>query len=126
MRKRDRGFIKFMYNIDPKNSTYKKNKTKTFTWKAKWPGGMCLEGFRELVFGITRLYRVGDVLCPSDRHRLDECISWADTEIEEELCDLFDGTPIGPRAMEYFQNWRWRMENGEEPNEEEFYEETAF
>lgn len=122
MRTRYNGFVKFMAKVDGKPvPTHKR----TFTYKEDWPGECNPDLFIELTRIITQNYSVGDVLSPEDQLLVDSAIQWDSVCIEHELGDIYEGAPIPFLVMECFENWNWRIENGEEPSETNYEEETA-
>jgi len=100
-------------------------KRKTFTYKKAWPGKCKPATFIRLTDNITQNYSVGDVLSKEDQVRVDLGIVWETVCIENELADIHMGEPITSHVMECFENWNWRIENGEEPDYENHEEETA-
>ena len=118
MRTRNNGFVKFMCKLDGKEF----KPVKAFTHKEEWPGACTPENFRELVYRVTENYTSDSVLSAEDRNLLDRAITWDSSAFEEEFVSIHAGYPIPDLIYDVFQNWRWRLENGEEPqsyNDEE-------
>ena len=122
MRTRYNGFVKFMAKLDGKPVTTPK---RTFTYKEDWPGECNPELFVELTRNIVQNYSVGSVLSEADQVLVDRAIQWDSVCIENELMSIYDGAPIPFLVMECFENWNWRIENGEEPSETNYEEETT-
>lgn len=122
MRAKYNGFVKFMCKLDGKDINSKKD----FTYKEYWPGDFRLTKFKELVRTIVNEYGVGDVLEVEDRILVDTAIVWDTSIIENQLGSLHDGMPITSEVMQVFENWNWRLKNGEVPEPEGPYAEAAF
>lgn len=121
MREKYNGFVKFMCKLDGKDINSKKD----FPYKEYWPGDFRLIKFKQLVRVIVNEYEVGDTLEEEDRFLVDTAIVWDTSIIEEELVHLYNGEPITSEVMQVFENWNWRLENGEVPEPEGPYTEAA-
>jgi len=122
MRTRYNGFVKFMAKLDGKPVTKQK---RTFTYKEDWPGECSPELFVELTRNIVQNYSVGDILSEHDQVSVDLGIVWDSVCIGDELADIHSNGPIPHSVMECFENWNWRIENGGEPSETNYEEETT-
>ena len=114
MRTKYNGFVKFMCKIDGRDV----NPTKHFTYKEPWPGLLTPSLFKKLTKRIVEEYTVGSSLSPDDQNLLDRSIEWCSVCIEDELARMYDGAAIPLVVMECFENWYWRIKNGEEPLKE--------
>ena len=114
MRTRRNGFVKFMCKLEGREV----NPTRTFTYKEPWPGSLNPSLFKKLTKRIVEEYSVGSVLSDEDQNLVDISISWDSVCIEDELSRIYGGASIPLVVMECFENWYWRMNNGEEPLEE--------
>jgi len=111
-----------MCKLDGKTITPKR----TFSYKEEWPGECTPRLFKELVKRIVTHYDVGDRLTSEDCDLLDSAILWESVCIESELAGMSQGNPIPFLVMECFENWNWRIENGEEPQGYNYGQEEAF
>jgi hypothetical protein len=94
-----------------------------FSYKTPWPGEVNPSLFKKLTRTIVEKYFVGDILSTRHRELVDEAIAWESVEVECGLEDIYLGQPIPKVVMTCFQNWYWRMQNGEEPAERNYEEE---
>ena len=113
MRTKYNGFVKFMCKLDGKEF----KPVREFQYKEPWPGDLRPSSFITLVERVCTNYSVGDILEFEDRMLLDRAITWDSVCIEFELSNMYDRQPIPILVMECFQNWHWRIRNGEEPQE---------
>lgn len=116
MRTRRNGFVKFMCKLDGRDV----NPTRHFTYKEPWPGSLTPSLFKKLTKRIVEEYSVGSVLSDEDQNLVDRSIEWCTVCIENELARVYDGESIPFVVMECFENWYWRINNGEEPLEENY------
>lgn len=113
MRTKYNGFVKFWRRIDGKKAHPKR----AFRHKEEWPGECSPQSFIDLIRRITQDYSVGDTLSEYDQLQVDRTIVWDSHPCEMEFLNLYNGEPITPLMMELFQNWAWRLDNGERPQE---------
>lgn len=113
MRKKYNGFVKFVSKVEGKEVTPVRN----FTYKEEWPGECCPDRFKALIKLITEEYDVGCTLDSFAQHLLDMAIVWDTHSCEMEFSGLHSGEPLSRGIMDLFENWAWRLSNGEEPDE---------